>query len=298
MTNSRSSDLTHRTALMALLLGGLGSNVAIAAPAIFYLHNDHLGTPRVVTDQQRDVKWRADYMPFGETVIHTEEVTMPLRMPGQYYDSETGLHYNYYRDYDPTLGRYIQSDPIGLRAGLNTYIYAYQNPFTWIDPYGLLSVGEASAIGSVVGGAVGGAINGAITGASVGSTIPVAGTAAGALVGAVGGLIQGGATSALAGAANATFGLGGATFVGAATGGLATGGAALLGGAAGAIIPEPGGSLAGGALGGALGGANAGAASVVGGALGGAIGGALAAALCFGDAECRAELARRKSRCE
>lgn len=60
-----------------------------------------------------------------------------LRFPGQYYDSETGLHYNYYRDYDPSTGRYIQSDPIGLAGGLNSYIYAGDDPILLIDPQGM-----------------------------------------------------------------------------------------------------------------------------------------------------------------
>jgi len=54
--------------------------------------------------------------------------TNPLRFPGQQYDAATALHYNYLRDYDPTLGRYIESDPIGLKAGFNTYSYAAGNP--------------------------------------------------------------------------------------------------------------------------------------------------------------------------
>jgi RHS repeat-associated protein len=63
--------------------------------------------------------------------------TMPLRHPGQYYDVESGLFYNYFRDYDPASGRYVESDPIGLAGGLNTYGYVGGNPLWWRDPLGL-----------------------------------------------------------------------------------------------------------------------------------------------------------------
>jgi RHS repeat-associated protein len=66
---------------------------------------------------------------------------MLLGFPGQYYDQETGNYYNYFRDYDPTTGRYLQSDPIGLGGGLNTYLYANADPIANTDPYGLTSVG-------------------------------------------------------------------------------------------------------------------------------------------------------------
>ena len=63
---------------------------------------------------------------------------LPLRLPGQRYDQETGLRYNYYRDYDPSLGRYEESDPIGLRGGLNTYAYVVGNPLSHFDMFGLV----------------------------------------------------------------------------------------------------------------------------------------------------------------
>jgi len=71
------------------------------------------------------------------------QFTYNQRFPGQYFDRETGLHYNYFRDYDPQTGRYVQSDPIGLAGGINTYGYAEANPLIYVDPYGL----SASATG-------------------------------------------------------------------------------------------------------------------------------------------------------
>ncbi|MDZ7662429.1 RHS repeat-associated core domain-containing protein [Thiohalophilus sp.] len=110
--------------------------------AIYYVHTDHLGTPRIVTSEANDVVWRWDSDPFGQTQPVSEgwgdeEFVFNLRFPGQYYDHETGLHYNYYRYYDPSTGRYMTSDPIGLEGGLNTYGYAMHNPNKYFDLYGL-----------------------------------------------------------------------------------------------------------------------------------------------------------------
>jgi RHS repeat-associated protein len=110
---------------------------AVVAREIFYFHNDHLATPQKLTDAAQAVVWDASYEPFGAATIVTEQVVQPLRFPGQYFDAETGLHQNWNRDYDPSIGRYLQSDPIGLDGGLSTYGYGFQNPLLNVDPTGL-----------------------------------------------------------------------------------------------------------------------------------------------------------------
>ena len=111
---------------------------ASQADAVNYIHTDHLNTPRLATDPNQAITWRWEGKAFGNTAPQSFGATINLRFPGQYFDAETGLHYNYFRDYDPGLGRYIESDPIGLLGGPNTFSYADHNPLFNIDPRGLI----------------------------------------------------------------------------------------------------------------------------------------------------------------
>jgi RHS repeat-associated protein len=112
-----------------------------------FIHGDHLGTPRAVSDDSQAVLWRWDSGPFGGSPPSEDpdgdgaRLRLNLRFPGQYFDAESGLHYNYFRDYDPETGRYVQSDPIGLAGGVNVFAYGAANPLSFIDPSGLEIVG-------------------------------------------------------------------------------------------------------------------------------------------------------------
>jgi len=112
----------------------------------YYLHTDHLGTPILATDKTGVVTWKAVSDAFGETkVLPPSRITMNLRFPGQYFDAESGSHYNLHRDYNLQTGRYLQSDPIGLQGGINIYGYAGKNPFVFIDADGKNPAGAAAA---------------------------------------------------------------------------------------------------------------------------------------------------------
>ncbi|RBB41295.1 type IV secretion protein Rhs, partial [Burkholderia reimsis] len=110
--------------------------------AVAYYHCDQIGTPQELTDESGEVAWSARYRAWGEAKEAISEaarkagITNPLRFAGQYFDRETGLHYNRHRYYDPGSGRFVSKDPIGLAGGINVYQYAL-NPVTWVDPFGL-----------------------------------------------------------------------------------------------------------------------------------------------------------------
>ena len=118
--------------------------IAVKTPAGLYtVHTDHLDTPRAITDSSGTVVWRWESDAFGVGAVDEDpdgdsnSFNFNLRFPGQYFDRESGLHYNWNRYYDPRTGRYITSDPIGLQGGINTFGYASSNPARYFDSSGL-----------------------------------------------------------------------------------------------------------------------------------------------------------------
>ena len=102
----------------------------------YFFINDHLGTPQKIVNASGEVVWAGFYQPFGKSWAYPATITNNFRFPGQYYDAETGLYYNWNRYYDPDTGRYLTPDPIGLEAGINLYAYAAGSPVNLIDPDG------------------------------------------------------------------------------------------------------------------------------------------------------------------
>jgi len=143
---------TYSLSAKGIWLGGKGHqtslpvNVTVTAGSaqLYFIHPDHLNTPRMIASATGTTVWRWDQgEPFGNDVPNNNPSGLgafdfPLRFPGQYFDRETNLAYNYFRDYDPGIGRYLQSDPIGLRGAINTYIYVSADPIAFRDLKGLI----------------------------------------------------------------------------------------------------------------------------------------------------------------
>jgi len=131
-------DATGKIARQYVYLDGHRPIAMLEGNETYAIHTDHIGAPRQMSNTRGEVVWRAEYFAFGLAVVDDESsVLLNLRFPGQYSDNETGTYYNYFRDYDPEVGRYLTSDPLGLIAGFNTYAYVNGLPQNLIDPEGL-----------------------------------------------------------------------------------------------------------------------------------------------------------------
>jgi RHS repeat-associated protein len=117
----------------------------IEGGVVSYVRADHIGRPVFATNATGVKVWTATYSPFGG--VHTSTGALPPnRFPGQWFQSESGLHQNWMRDYDPTTGRYLEADPLGLVDGASVYGYVGQTPLRKIDP-----TGEFGVLGAAVG---------------------------------------------------------------------------------------------------------------------------------------------------
>nr|WP_234710436.1 RHS repeat-associated core domain-containing protein [Pseudomonas amygdali] len=154
---------------LAQLTANFSTLGEVSSSKLIYLHVDHLNTPRLATDSTQALLWRWNSDAYGvgspeEDVDGDGKATsIALRFPGQIYDAQTQLSYNYYRDYNLDTGRYAQSDPIGLNGGFNTYGYVKGNPLSFVDPLGLetmVTVWQPVGFGSSSFGHVSTSING------------------------------------------------------------------------------------------------------------------------------------------
>jgi RHS repeat-associated protein len=108
-----------------------------STPRTLWVHTDHLERPFLMTNAAGNVVWEASYKPFGEVASITGSETLDHRFPGQWFQMESGLHYNWHRHYDATTGRYVSPDPIGMPDGPSRYAYVLNSPLMHADRKGM-----------------------------------------------------------------------------------------------------------------------------------------------------------------
>lgn len=167
---------------------------------IVRLHCDHRGAPHAATGAQGEVLWKARLKAFGEALVDVAQIDQPWRLPGQYWDEESGLHYNLARHYDPRLGRYLSQDPLFDPANRgNPYLYAGGDPLGRVDPTGEIApILAAVLIGAAVGAVIGAAVKAYETRGQDWNADRWKEIGKGALVGGVVGAVGGGTGAALA----------------------------------------------------------------------------------------------------
>jgi RHS repeat-associated protein len=197
----------------------LHPTVTPAANQVSYIVADRLGTPQLASNSSGTTVWATTYQPFGTTGNISASITQNLRFPGQYMDVETGFNYNLNRDYMPNLGRYLETDPIGLVGGMDTFGYAFVNPLIYRDPKGLWAVVDdvvfagGGALLGIAGQGItdlesgnlstwqtytGDALGGAASGETLLYTAPIVGPyVAGIAAGEVNGLVKNSSTQGL-----------------------------------------------------------------------------------------------------